>query len=57
MKDVKTLEKRLNMLEYDFACKRIELEDYIRQRSLLFSKIETIKTKEQEQRRNIKKRR
>ena len=57
MKDVKTLEKRLNMLEYDFACKRIDVEDFIRQRSLLFSKIEAIKTKEQEQRKNIKKRR
>ena len=57
MKDVKTLEKRLNMLEYDFVCKRIDVEDFIRQRSLLFSKIEAIKTKEQEQRKNIKKRR
>ena len=44
--EIKALEDRINNLEYEYVCKRIDVENYIRQRSLLLLKLENIRQRE-----------
>lgn len=44
--EIKALEDRINNLEYDYVCKRIDVEEFIRQRSILTLKLENLKQRE-----------
>lgn len=44
--EIKALEDRINNLEYDYVCKRIDVEEFMRQRSILTLKLENLKQRE-----------
>ena len=44
--DEEKINEKLNELEYSYVCKRIDVENYIRQRSLLLLKLENIRQRE-----------
>lgn len=48
--EIKALEDRINNLEYEYVCKRIDVEEFMRQRSILTLKLENLKQREKKKR-------
>lgn len=42
--------EKLNELEYEYVCKRIDVEEFMRQRSILMLKLENLKQREKKKR-------
>lgn len=48
--DEEKINEKLNELEYSYVCKRIDVEEFMRQRSILTLKLENLKQREKKKR-------